>query len=142
MRLHAKTACYLVAAGLLLAPTLASATNGYFLIGYGAKSRSMGGVGVAYGQDGLAAAANPAAMTDVEVDTMRIDVGAELFTHFQSSVLEGNSSSSPVSRHTPSRVGPRHCGQSSPRTTVDKTTIEHVAANQRIQNTNQTPWKI
>jgi len=40
----------------------------------------MGGVGVAYGQDGLAAAANPAAMTDVDIDgAMRIDMGAELF---------------------------------------------------------------
>ena len=60
-------------------PTTSSATNGYFLIGYGAKSRSMGGVGVAYGQDGLAAAANPAAMADVDVTTMRVDAGGELF---------------------------------------------------------------
>ena len=42
-------------------PSAAVATNGYFLIGFGAKSRAMGGVGVAYAQDGLAAAANPAA---------------------------------------------------------------------------------
>jgi len=55
------------------------ATNGYFLIGYGAKSRSMGGAGVAYAQDGLAAAANPAAMGDIEMDTMRVDVGGEFF---------------------------------------------------------------
>jgi len=63
----------------LLVPTVAFATNGYFLIGYGAKSRGMGGVGVAYASDSLAAAANPAAMTDVEMNTMRIDIGAELF---------------------------------------------------------------
>jgi len=56
------------------------ATNGYFLIGYGAKSRAMGGAGIAYGQDGLAAAANPATMVDVKVDTMRVDVGGELFS--------------------------------------------------------------
>ncbi|HHJ17738.1 MAG TPA: hypothetical protein ENJ80_13680, partial [Gammaproteobacteria bacterium] len=55
------------------------ATNGYFLIGYGAKARSMGGAGVAYAQDALAAAANPAGMSDVEMDTMRIDVGGEFF---------------------------------------------------------------
>ena len=36
---------------LLITPLNVYATNGYFLIGYGAKSRSMGGVGVAYGQD-------------------------------------------------------------------------------------------
>ena len=61
-------------------PTTTFATNGYFLIGYGAKSRSMGGVGVAYGQDSLAAGANPAAMSDVKIDgAMRIDFGGELF---------------------------------------------------------------
>jgi long-chain fatty acid transport protein len=73
---------WLLSVGLIsmsVIPLSSYATNGYFLIGYGAKSRSMGGVGVAYGQDGLAAAANPAAMADVEVDTMRIDAGAELF---------------------------------------------------------------
>lgn len=67
-----------VAAGIAF-PMSASATNGYFLIGFGAKSRGMGGAGVAYGTDGLAAAANPAAMADVEVDTMRVDVGGEFF---------------------------------------------------------------
>ncbi len=55
------------------------ATNGYFLIGYGAKTRGMGGAGVAYAQDALAAAANPAGMADIKMDTMRIDVGGEFF---------------------------------------------------------------
>jgi len=64
---------------LMLAPAGAYATNGYFLIGFGAKSRAMGGVGVAYAQDGLAAAANPAGMTEVGVGTMRIDIGGEFF---------------------------------------------------------------
>ena len=67
-----------IAAGVAL-PMSASATNGMFLIGYGSKSRAMGGVGVALGQDGLAAAANPAAMADVEASTMRVDVAAEFF---------------------------------------------------------------
>jgi long-chain fatty acid transport protein len=39
----------------------------------------MGGVGVAYAQDGLASAFNPAGMADAGVDTMRIDFGMELF---------------------------------------------------------------
>lgn len=60
-------------------PSLAVATNGTFMIGYGPKSRAMGGVGVAYGQDGIAAAANPAAMADVEMNVMRADFAAELF---------------------------------------------------------------
>ena len=54
----------------------ASATNGYFLIGYGAKSRGMGGVGVAKGQDGLAAAYNPATIGDTG---SRFDLGFDYF---------------------------------------------------------------
>lgn len=38
------------------------ATNGYFMIGYGAKSIAMGGVGVSLPQGGLAGAINPAGM--------------------------------------------------------------------------------
>ena len=74
---HLRSLCVI---SLLITPFSAYATNGYFLIGYGAKSRSMGGVGVAYGQDSIAAAANPAAMADVDIDgAMRIDFGGELF---------------------------------------------------------------
>jgi long-chain fatty acid transport protein len=76
LSLRLRTLCILA---LLLVPFSAYATNGYFLIGYGAKSRSMGGVGVAYAQDGLAAAANPAGMADAGVSTMRIDFGGEFF---------------------------------------------------------------
>ena len=65
----------LVIAGLVVTP-MASATNGYFLIGYGAKARSMGGAGVAFPQDSLAAAANPAGMAHVGT---RLDVGGEFF---------------------------------------------------------------
>lgn len=68
-----------VTAATILFPASASATNGYFLIGFGSKSRAMGGTGVANGQDALAAAANPAAISDVHVDTMRVDVSAEFF---------------------------------------------------------------
>lgn len=72
-----------IIAGLTL-PVSAFATNGFMLIGYGAKSRAMGGVGVAKGQDGLAAAFNPATMTDV-ADTLdqdnnyRFDIGGDIF---------------------------------------------------------------
>ncbi len=57
-------------------PVSAYATNGYFLIGYGAKSRAMGGVGVALSLDSLSAASNPAAMAFAGT---RLDVGADLF---------------------------------------------------------------
>lgn len=73
---HLRKIC---AVSVLLAPATALATNGYFLIGFGAKSRSMGGVGVAYAQDGLAAASNPAGMAFAGVSSMRVDIGAELF---------------------------------------------------------------
>ncbi len=70
----------LLAASVMLVPLTASATNGYFLIGYGSKTRGMGGVGTAYGVDGLAAASNPATMADVKLNgVMRVDLGAELF---------------------------------------------------------------
>jgi long-chain fatty acid transport protein len=78
MRFSYRLLAVTLAAGVSL-PIPVLATNGYFLIGYGAKSRSMGGVGVAYGQDGLAAASNPAAMADVDASTMRVDGGLELF---------------------------------------------------------------
>jgi len=80
MRLFSRKALALVLSTTIAVPSSVFATNGYFLIGYGAKSRGMGGVGVAYGQDGLAAGANPAAMMDVDISgAMRMDVGAELF---------------------------------------------------------------
>lgn len=60
----------------LSVPTIAHASNGYFLIGYGTKARGMAGVGVAYPQDGLAAAYNPAGMIDVGT---RFDIGGDLF---------------------------------------------------------------
>ncbi len=43
----------------------AFATNGYFLHGYGIKAQGMAGAGVAYSQDALAAATNPAGMVMV-----------------------------------------------------------------------------
>ncbi len=57
-------------------PATSYATNGFFLIGFGAKSRGMGGVGVAEGVDGLAAAYNPATMIDVGT---RFDIGGDIF---------------------------------------------------------------
>lgn len=80
MRASLKVLLSLLSISFLLVPTISYATNGYFLIGYGAKSRGMGGVGVAYAQDAIAAAANPAAMSDVKIrGAMRIDFGVELF---------------------------------------------------------------
>ena len=64
-----------VITGLSL-PATVDATNGYFLIGYGSKARGMAGAGVAYPQDGLAAAYNPAGMAEVKT---RFDIGGDIF---------------------------------------------------------------
>ena len=60
----------------LLAAPMAQATNGYFKIGAGAKTRGMAGAGIAYGQDAMAAAINPASITGVEDSVV---AGLELF---------------------------------------------------------------
>lgn len=61
---------------IITVPCIANATNGYFMIGFGAKSRAMGGTGVANNTGGMAAAFNPATMID---SGTRFDLGAELF---------------------------------------------------------------
>jgi len=67
---------WLIGTALCVLPLSLQATNGYFLIGYGAKSRAMGGVGIAFPQDAMAAAANPAGMAEVDSGVV---VGGELF---------------------------------------------------------------
>ncbi|MDB4516176.1 outer membrane protein transport protein [Crocinitomicaceae bacterium] len=76
MRKSLRTYCLLGGCLSLIISPVVLATNGYFLIGYGAKSRSMGGTGIANPTDALAAGANPAGMSRVGT---RIDFGAELF---------------------------------------------------------------
>jgi long-chain fatty acid transport protein len=71
------------AAGVALAwPALA--TNGYFQIGYGAKSTGMAGASVANPQDTLAGAANPAGMAHVG---QGFDIGFRLFSPVRDSSL-------------------------------------------------------
>ena len=67
--------CRLVLFILLFSSSLVHATNGYFSIGYGAKSMSMTGAGVAHPQDTLSAAQNPAGMSYVEPG---FDAGARI----------------------------------------------------------------
>lgn len=54
----------------------AFATNGYFSHGYGMSAKGMGGAGIAYPQDSLAAATNPAGMVHIG---NRMDIGLEIF---------------------------------------------------------------
>ena len=69
----------------------AFATNGMFLIGYGNKSRAMGGTGIANPQDAFASVANPAAITQLKT---RIDIGADYFRPQAKGELGGFSQSS------------------------------------------------
>lgn len=69
----------------LLVSPLAQATNGYFKIGAGSKNRGLAGAGIAYGQDSLASAINPATLSEVG---NRFDAGAELFKPKRSGELD------------------------------------------------------
>lgn len=70
-----------------LAPLTAHATNGYFLDGYGAKAEGQAGVGIAWSQDALAAATNPAG-TALVGD--RVDLGVVWFAPRRSADIKGN----------------------------------------------------
>lgn len=61
----------------MAAPASVFATNGMFLIGYGNKSRGMGGVGITMTHDTLASAANPATMAFIKGN--QFDIGGDLF---------------------------------------------------------------
>jgi long-chain fatty acid transport protein len=77
MKLRTRHSLVVAFALTLTAPVSVFATNGMYMIGYGAKATAMGGAGVAYPQDGMAAAYNPAGMT--EVGESRIDGTVEFF---------------------------------------------------------------
>ncbi len=70
-----------------LVPSAAMATNGYFQHGYGMKAKGMGGAGVAFPQDAIAAATNPAGMAFVGD---RIDFGLDWFRPVRGSEIVGN----------------------------------------------------
>ena len=58
------------------APSVAYATNGMFMIGYGTKSRGMGGIAIATPRDSISATANPA---DFSAIGGQFGIGADLF---------------------------------------------------------------
>ena len=53
------------------------ATNGLYMIGYGTKSRGMGGVAIATPSDSISATANPANLS--ALDSGQFDIGADFF---------------------------------------------------------------
>lgn len=76
-----------VALLLLAAPLSAHATNGYFAHGIGIKAAGQAGVGIAWSQDALAAATNPAG-TALVGD--RTDLGLTWFAPRRSADIVGN----------------------------------------------------
>ena len=72
-----------LAAGLAM-PATSFATNGMFMIGYGTKSRGMGGVSIATTLDSLAGATNPAA---IRAFNTRVDVGMDYFRPMATAAL-------------------------------------------------------
>lgn len=76
----------IAAATLSLLPFAVFATNGYFAHGYGARSKAMAGTGVAFSQDSLAGALNPAGLVYVGD---RLDVELELFSPHRDYHVQG-----------------------------------------------------
>ena len=65
---------WLAAAVLAGASSSSLATNGYFSHAYGIKSEGVAGVGIAYAQDSLTIAVNPAGLlaVDAGLDMLRL----------------------------------------------------------------------
>ena len=76
-----------------------NATNGYFVHGYGARSKAMAGTGVAFSQDAVAGALNPAGMAYVGNG---FDLELEFFNPLRQYTVEGGP--------TPASVFPLNSG--------------------------------
>ncbi len=86
--LNARTATlWITLASPALWPLAAHATNGYFSHGYGAKGLGQAGVGIAWGQDALAAASNPA---NTGLVGNRVDAGVTWFAPRRSADITDN----------------------------------------------------
>lgn len=77
MRIKSKRLMVAAFAVALAAPVSALATNGYFVIGFGAGSVGMGGIGVTSPQDALCVGGNPACLG--EFTTPQFSMGVGLF---------------------------------------------------------------
>jgi long-chain fatty acid transport protein len=88
-------------AGGLVTP-MAHATDGYFAQGYGMKANGMAGAGIAFPQDSLAAATNPAGMVMVGD---RVDLGLTLFRPDRGADITGNCLLGPGACASPPAAG-------------------------------------
>ena len=74
---------FVAMAALIAGPVFA--TNGYFASGYGIKSDGVAGAGIAFAQDSLTVATNPAGLTDIGD---AFDIGVDVFLPQRSATLE------------------------------------------------------
>ena len=84
---------------LSLSSLTVNATNGYFAHGYGARSKAMAGTGVAFSQDAVAGALNPAGLVYAGNS---VDLEVELFSPLRQYTVEGGP--------TPASVFPLNSG--------------------------------
>ena len=87
MRRYGLLILVVAALTMIVLPSAAFATNGYFSHGVGQKAKGMAGVGVAYPQDALVAGMNPAGMAFVG---NRFDIGFEWFSPDRGSEIVEN----------------------------------------------------
>lgn len=86
---------------LALLPATGWATNGYYSHGTSVAEKGMAGAGVAYSQDALSAATNPAGMV---WQGERLDIGAALFAPMRNYTVTGNPSPPPAFGLAPGTV--------------------------------------
>lgn len=114
------TLASLAVASILVSP-LAQATNGYFKIGAGSKNRGMAGAGIAYAQDAMTSAINPAALSGVG---SRVDAGIELFKPKRSGEVDASGMAVPDLGN-----GPRQGGVSSEKSRSNGFFLPHLAVS-------------
>ena len=77
MKITVNRSLLAIAVSGVLASPVVNATNGYFSHGYSTKEKGLAGAGVAFSQDAMASATNPAGMAYVGE---RMDIGAAIFS--------------------------------------------------------------
>ena len=95
MQTAQKLSIFLLLLVMLSSPAITFATNGIFLIGYGERSRGMGGTAIASSGDAMAGAVNPATIVDATgKNAARIEGDMTLFLPEREATLGGITSKS------------------------------------------------
>jgi len=121
----------LTVSGVLVAPS-AFATNGYFAHGYSTAEKALAGAGVAYSQDAMAVANNPAGIAGMGG---RMDIGAALFNPKRSYTVTGGPSNAfdPVTGSPTFSIGPDSVDSN-----LELFLIPHFAYNWKLDSDSST----